>query len=100
MRTKIRTRYTVVALLAVLVLAAAAFGWFATRPSPTTQPSINEAEVDTPAPAQIEEGGTTWICRDADRALLDVEGWPQLKALKAHVEHSQREVPVKDREQE
>jgi polyisoprenoid-binding protein YceI len=58
MRTKKRKSYTIVASLAVLALAAAAFGWFATQPPPVTQSSTNEAEVDTPAPAEIEEGST------------------------------------------
>jgi polyisoprenoid-binding protein YceI len=48
----------IVASLAVLVLAAAAFGWFATQPLPVTQSSTNEAEVDTPPPTEIEEGST------------------------------------------
>ena len=48
----------IVASLAVLVLAAAAFGWFATQPPPVTQSSTNEAEVDTPSPTEIEEGST------------------------------------------
>ncbi len=48
----------IVASLAVLVLAAAAFGWFATQPPPVTQSSTNEAEVDTPPPTEIEEGST------------------------------------------
>ena len=40
------------------MLAAAAFGWFATQPPPVTQSSTNEAEVDTPPPTEIEEGST------------------------------------------
>jgi polyisoprenoid-binding protein YceI len=48
----------IVASLAVLVLAAAAFGWFATQPPPVTQSSTNEAEVDMPSPTEIEEGST------------------------------------------
>ena len=58
MRAKKRKSYTIAASLAVLALAAAAFGWFATQPPPVTQPSANEAEVDTPAPVEIEEGST------------------------------------------
>ncbi len=57
MRTKKRRRYKIVAFLTILALAAVAFGWFATQP-PVTQPSANEARIDTPAPAEVEEGGT------------------------------------------
>ncbi len=56
-RTKKRKGYTIVASLVVLALAATAFGWFATQPPPVTQSSANDAEVDTPAPAEVEEGG-------------------------------------------
>jgi polyisoprenoid-binding protein YceI len=57
MRTKKRKSYTIVAFLAVLALAAAAFGWFATQPPPVAQSPANEAQVDTPAPVEVEEGG-------------------------------------------
>ena len=58
MRTKKRKSYTIAASLAVLALAVVVFGWFATQPPPATQSSANQAEVDAPAPAEIEEGRT------------------------------------------
>jgi len=39
-------------------LAAAVFGWFATQPPPVIQSSANEAEIDTPIPAEVEGGST------------------------------------------
>jgi polyisoprenoid-binding protein YceI len=58
MRTKKRKRYTIVTSLAVLALAAVAFGWFATQPPPVAQSPANEAQVDTPpTPVEVQEGG-------------------------------------------
>ena len=58
MPTKKLKSYTIIALLAVLALAAAVFGWFATQPPPVIQSSANEAEIDTPIPAEVEGGST------------------------------------------
>lgn len=58
MRTKISKIYIVVASLVILALGAAAFGWFVTQPPPITQPSPNGAEVNTPLPTEVKEGGT------------------------------------------
>ena len=49
------------------MLAAAAFGWFATQPPPVTQSSTNEAEVDTPPPTEIEEGSTLFTVAPESR---------------------------------
>ena len=57
MPIKKRKSYTIVASLAILALAAASFGWFATQPPPVTQSPANEAQVDTPAPVEAEKGG-------------------------------------------
>jgi polyisoprenoid-binding protein YceI len=58
MQTKIQIRYKIVAFLAVLALAATAFGWWATQPSPVAPSLLNEAEINASAPAEIEEGAT------------------------------------------
>ena len=49
------------------MLAAAAFGWFATQPPPVTQSSTNESEVDTPPPTEIEEGSTLFTVAPESR---------------------------------
>jgi hypothetical protein len=75
MRTKKRKSSTIVASLVVLALAAAIFGWFATQPPPVTQSSANKAEVDTPAQAKIEEGGTLFtVASEGSEARYRVAG--------------------------
>ncbi len=53
MRAKKQKSYTILASLAVLALVTIAFVWFATQPSPVTEPPTNEAEVE--APSEVEE---------------------------------------------